>query len=398
MPTSTRHSAAGPAAGFEQQRRLALVLLAEAYLREPSVKVSMETLEDIELSGPESSSGLIEVKHHLKDHRLTDFSPELWRTLEIWIEAIREAAPEDWPSFFLMTTAIAAPDSAASLLGETGRDQVGAMSRLLEVAAISTDKETASARAGFLGLDHHLQLALLERVKVLDGTPRVGDLQARLARALALALPRTQPETFLEGVEGWWVGRSGELLTGAIDHVRGEDLEAFCRAHRDRFDARSLVTHRELRKDPSEEEKEPYRDRRFVRQLEVVEAGPGQIDLAIRYYLRAHAQRGRWARELDDLASDFEDFEDRLQDEWEPEHLGMCDRVGEDERERCSEGRRLAFELGGRSTARLRNVDEPVLRHGTLHRLADRLRVGWHPEFRKLMAGQADESAEELSS
>ncbi len=36
--TAADHSAAGPAAGFEQQRQLALVLLCEAYVRDPSVK------------------------------------------------------------------------------------------------------------------------------------------------------------------------------------------------------------------------------------------------------------------------------------------------------------------------------------------------------------------------
>jgi hypothetical protein len=44
------------------------------------------------------------------------------------------------------------------------------------------------------------------------------------------------------------------------------------------------VAHRELEVDPTEDEKEPYRKRPFVRQLEVVDAGPDVVDLAIRMY------------------------------------------------------------------------------------------------------------------
>jgi hypothetical protein len=72
------HSAAGPAAGFEQQRQLALVLLCESYAGDPSVRVRLEAVEDIDVvSDLVSIDSRVQVKHHLADHTLTDLTPEL---------------------------------------------------------------------------------------------------------------------------------------------------------------------------------------------------------------------------------------------------------------------------------------------------------------------------------
>jgi hypothetical protein len=47
--SSVDHSATGPAAGFEHQRQLALILLCEAYPLDPSVSVRLEAVEDIDV-------------------------------------------------------------------------------------------------------------------------------------------------------------------------------------------------------------------------------------------------------------------------------------------------------------------------------------------------------------
>ena len=60
------HSAAGPAAGFEQQRQLALILLCESYAPDPSVRVRLEAVEDIDVvSDVVSIDARVQVKHHL---------------------------------------------------------------------------------------------------------------------------------------------------------------------------------------------------------------------------------------------------------------------------------------------------------------------------------------------
>jgi hypothetical protein len=392
MSAWDKHSAAASAAGFEQQRQLALVLLAEAYPSDPTVKVRLEAVEDIDLVSDTKKGRRFQVKHHLEDNLLTDKTPELWLTLAIWIDSVNGVPLEDWPHFYLATTATSKPDSAASHLGDSGRSLESALASLISAAEESTNTATDEARKKFLDLERHRQLALLEHVFVLDATPQVVDLDARLRRALLYALPGTQSDRFLEGIMGWWVSRSAGLLSGTIETVSGVQFHAFCVSLRDRFQSEGLVTHAELRTDPTDIEKVPYRDRRFVRQLELVEADANLVDLAIRHYHRAFAQRGRWARELDDLSDDIDAFEDRLSDEWEFAHTAMCSRVSSQAKERTQAGLRFFTEFPPSATARLRGLDEPVLCFGTLHGLADDVRVGWHPDYESFFSS-AEEAA-----
>jgi hypothetical protein len=97
--TSIDHSAAGAAAGFEQQRQLALVLLCEAYARDPAVRVRLEAVEDIDVVSYEVSiDARVQVKHHLSEMTLTDSTPELWRTMPSGWTFCTPYRPESCPS------------------------------------------------------------------------------------------------------------------------------------------------------------------------------------------------------------------------------------------------------------------------------------------------------------
>lgn len=381
--TAADHSAAGPAAGFEQQRQLALVLLCEAYVGDPSVRVRLEAIEDIDvLSDVTSISARVQVKHHLPDHTLTDTTPELWRALTVWMD-LADTLDGDLPRLHLATTSIAHPDSAAAVLGPGGRAVNVARDRLTMAAVASTNESTRVARERFATFDDAARLRLLEAVTVLDATAKVNELPARLRNALGLVVPSDQPGAFIERLQGWWVGRSVQLLAGELAHVSGEELYRFCDALRDGFRRGTLPVSEELYTDPTDEQKAPLREMVFVRQLKLVMASNEALDLAVRHYFRAFAQRSRWVRDLHDVDDDLAVYERRLIDEWEIAHTILRSRVGDDEAERCRGGRELSENLGGQVSARLRGLDEPVLCRGTLHGLADGMRIGWHPDFRE---------------
>lgn len=385
------HSAAGPAAGYEHQRQLALVLLCEAYARDPTVKVRLEAIEDIDVvSDMVTIDTRVQVKHHLTDHTLTDATAELWRAFTVWMDLEERLRPDGLPQLHLATTSNAHPASAAALLGPDGRDVEAALARLVLAAASTDASGTRVARQRFLTLGQARQLQLLQAITVLDAGARVGDLAGRLRTALGLVVPSERSGDFLERVQGWWVGRSTQLLAGELPHVSGADLYRFCDALRDEFQRGRLTVNEELFTEPSEEEKAPLQDRVFVRQLKMVMATSETLDLAVRHYYRAFAQRGRWARDLEDLEDDLETYERRLRDEWEIAHVALRSRVGPDERERQRAGLELSHSLATSVSARLRGLDEPVLCRGTLHGLADGLDIGWHPDFRERLAELLD--------
>ncbi len=227
------------------------------------------------------------------------------------------------------------------------------------------------------------QVRLLSVVTVLDSSVQITGLHKRLARALGLVVPSENAGAFLERLQGWWVGRSVQLLVGELPYVSGADLYRYCDALRDEFRRGDLTVTEELFTDPDDEQKAPLQDKVFVRQLKMVMATSEALDLAVRHYYRAFAQRGRWVRDLEDVDDDLAVYEQRLIDEWEIAHVAMLSRIGSDEAERRRAGLELALSLGGQVSARLRGLDEPVLCRGTLHGLADGLQIGWHPDFRE---------------
>ncbi len=367
------------------------MLLAEALHEDPRVAVRLEVIEDIDVVSEDGSvSRSVQAKHHLNDYTLTDRSQELWRTMRVWMDLDQELAGA-LPNLHLVTTSKAASDTAVSLLGPhpADRDVTVALSRLLVVAREHGARDTREIRRRFASLPESSQLKLLHAATILDASEPVTELNDRLRVALGMVVPREQPDAFLERVTGWWVDRSVELLAGEREQMTGQHLYEYCDSVRDDYRRGSLAITSELRDDPNADAKQPLLSKPFVWQLNLVGAPDDVKDLAVRHYYRAYAQRGRWAREIDDLDEDVKAYEQTLTDEWETEYVALKVRAPSDAEARAGEGLRFAMSFGSNTRAQLRGVDEHVLCRGTLHGLADRLTIGWHPDYRELTA--ADE-------
>jgi hypothetical protein len=375
--------------GYEYQRQLSLVLLAEALQEDPAVAVRLEAIEDIDVvSEDDSVSRSVQAKHHLDEYTLTDRSRELWRTFRVWMDLDKELGDAALPNLQLATTSKAASDTAVSLLGPRAedRDVTAALSKLLTVAKEPGAKDTREIRQRFAGLPQSSQLKLLHAATILDASEPVTELNDRLRGALGMVVPREQPDAFLERVRGWWVARSVELLAGEREWITGQQLYEYCDSVRDDYRRGSLAITSELRDDPDPAAKQPLLSKPFVQQLHLVGAPDDVMDLAVRHYYRAYAQRGRWAREIDDLDEDIMGYEQTLTDEWETDFIALKMRAPSEAEGRARDGLRFAMSFGSNTRAQLRGVDEHVLCRGTLHGLADRLTIGWHPEYRELMA------------
>ena len=129
-----------------------------------------------------------------------------------------------------------------------------------------------------------------------------------------------------------------------------------------------------------------YQDKTFVHQLRLIEIGNRRIFHAIRNYFRAFEQRSRWVREDLLFVGELDRYEDRLREEWERLFEIMRDELGDDAAEEAKKdvARTLYkwVETGSHRSIRP-GVSEASIARGTYQILADKLRVGWHPEFLK---------------
>ena len=134
---SNRFGAAGSALGYLAQVEYALLIALQRMDTEDSLKLSLETVDDITFEIEGRPQELWQTKHHVgRQGSLGDASPDLWKTLHNWIETSDECS-----ACFLFTTASAQPGTAASLLGPT-------RSRTTVTSASASPGSSARAASG----------------------------------------------------------------------------------------------------------------------------------------------------------------------------------------------------------------------------------------------------------
>jgi len=384
--TRGKYSAVQSALGYFYQCRYALY---EALRRLPEGErfcVGIETLDDVVFETDGSAVDVLQTKHHVKaEATLTDASPDLWKTLRIWIEGQADGTIPRDAQFFMVTTAVCPDGTAAAYLRPEGRDEMKSLERLVATVSTSASDTNAPAYRAFSSLDYSGRLRLAKAVLVLDGSPSIGQLDDRLRQAVFFAVERRFLDSYLQRLEGWWYGRALRHLTdSSAAPILGEELESEMNRIRDQLSDESLPVDDDIMR--ATVDASGYMDRPFVEQLNLIGVNQNRVLHAIRNYYRAFEQRSRWMREHLLYVGELDRYEERLVEEWDLLFQQMCDELGNNaaENEMTREAQILYkwVETGAHAPIR-RNVAEPAIARGTYQMLADNLQVGWHVEFRE---------------
>ena len=394
MTTSNPFSAADSALGYLYQVRAGLLWALRRLKMNDDFLISLETLDDVTF---ETKGGtpdeLLQTKHHRdREASLTDASADLWKTLRVWFEGYAARTIPLGTALHLLTTSQAATGSIASYLRDDGnRDIDAALRGLLSTAQSSVSEANAPAYKAFLNIPAKERKALMDSVVVLDGAPTISDLDAALKAEVFYAVDRKYHDAFLERLEGWWFRRALKQLVSAslTDRVLANEIEAQMSDLREQFKQDSLPIDDDLLSfDLDEATQAAHAGSNFVFQLEIITAGKRRIANAVKDYYRAFEQRSRWLRDDLVLLGDLTQYERRLVEEWELVFDSIQDELGETAAE--EEQQRAAREVlkwAERTSILIRpGVTEPFITRGSLHMLADEVRLGWHPQFRERLA------------
>lgn len=382
---------AGPQAlGYLYQIRYALLLLLREIRTRPDCRLTIEQLDDVAFEREGTAYELIQTKHHL-DHAaaLNDSSPDLWKTLRVWCVHLRDAPQgTPLPILSLITTSTADDGSATSKLREgNSRDEEGALRILRDVAERGSNREMAPAYVAFLGLDIALQQALISRVRVIDATPNILDVETKIH--LELTTSTKYYKRLSEGLEGWWFNRAIiNLRNSPEDTISGQELV------RQIYSLQSQLQDDNLPNDfpefaPMDESDLPDHQRVFVEQLRLVLNNKNRLHSAIGHYYRAYRQRAKWLEDGLIFPDELEQYERNLEMEWSEQFERMRDEMGDLPSE--DEMRRLGLKLfewanfDAQYPIRPRHVNSSFMR-GTFHSLANEMRIGWHTEFQERLA------------
>jgi hypothetical protein len=381
----SKFAASASMLGYLYQIRMAL-LWAIRKSRVSDFSVNVEVLDDVSFESDGSPIEVLQTKHSLKAMaELSDLSPELWKTLRIWITGIASGEVPAEATRFLISTADAPAGTACAALGMDGssRDVAEASRRLQYAATTSTNSSLKSAFDSYLTLDDPAREQLLARVYVIPAQPDANAIHVQLQAELYY-VSLHQQDLSVQMLEGWWFKRVLQELV----QPRG----GICRSE---IDAQISEIQESLKPDalPIDEEIDAlmvaldqlpeFKNRPFYKQIELVGGSQSRIRNAITSYLQAFRQRSSWTRHELLFGADLEKYDHRLLAEWELCRAQVCDELGPaaTEEAMASAGRAILKWAEDAHVPIRAGVTVPWVCRGSLHMLSEDRKLGWHPDF-----------------
>lgn len=382
------HSAAPSLLGYSYQCRYALL---EALRRLPSenrFSISIEKLDDIEIEQEGRPIDVLQTKHHTPSPRnLSDYSPDLWKTLGIWIDGLCKGRIAPDAQFFLITTAQCATGTAAAYLRPGDRDPAKALKHLSTAATTSTNQVNRPAYESFKSVSDRMREQLVNSITVFDGSPSIGRLDEDLKKAVYYAVERRHLDSYISHIEGWWYRRVlKHLQDDSATSIRGDEIEVECNRIRDQFKQDNLPVDDDIMSKTVGTDQ--YDKMTFVEQLNLINVKGQRRHYAVTNYFRAFTQRSQWLRELLVNTGELDRYDTRLNDEWHIRFVRMKEKLDNNASDPALiKAARCLYEwveTGEHHPIRIA-FTEPSIARGTYQMMADVLRVGWHPEFRTLL-------------
>lgn len=377
-------NASGSLAGYLYQCRLALLLGLQMVKKKPNGHISIEKFDDIAFENDDYSKCLIQAKHHVTPKALSDSSVDVWKTIRIWVSDLKSGViTTSSTKRVLITTSTAPPDSALSKL-RPGCDKAKrtlARDELQKIAHESKNRSSSEGRAAFLALSNEDADLLLSTIDLIDSFPNLTDVMDEIEGELRILAPN-HPEKVAQSIEGWWLSVVGKRLVGADDsQIPLQDLLKKANEIGSWFGPDGLPV-----SDPDTLSARTYlpddEADNYVKQMRLIELSDSAIQRGVQDFYRSTAQRSKWARENLLLDGETTRYDAKLKDQWGRKFDANCASLqGLDDGERIEIGRNIYF-WASQHQIGFRNVVETWITAGSFQGLADRLEIGWHPEFK----------------
>jgi len=392
-----RHSAAGSNAGFNYQFERALYWLAGS---PAGSTIGIETDDDVAVRGANKSQILEQDKHSIQAEAtpFADRSKDLWNTLAIWIEALDSKEVTGDTASFLMVTNKLLPDCIAKKIGQAKtKTQIDGCVAALEKAGQNPPEHIRNQVERVLRPASSETLrSVISKCELVDASQASTGPQLRKETIAQLQLPEwclTAADSITDELLGWlhktalaawqqnqpaWIERNHFVnQLHAIIGLRKRQIT------RERAEHLIPVTDEKVGREKGSH---------FVKQLHLVTDDDGVVDNAIREFIRCNIEKSRLSVEGNVTDDDWNAFEAALLSRWDKIRARVM-RMKQSHPEQD-----IGFEIFTDTTEEHReklagsDTEQVYLTSGTYHRLADMIRVGWHPRFKELMQKLIKES------
>ncbi|WP_146078516.1 MULTISPECIES: ABC-three component system protein [unclassified Rathayibacter] len=388
------HDAAPSALGYLHQVDWALLNMLKSGPDRPDQMMMLEQFDDVSWQDDAGPTELLQVKHHINKGSLSDRSVDLWRSIRVWLDdaVMRDI---DGPMLCLVTTATAAPASAASLLKVDGnRNETRALDLLDDAARSSQSQDTKAARQLWLEQPKPIRVGVLARLRILDQSISIEEVGAETRRLLFwVSLPEPQLVLFEAQLRSWWHEVAIDLLLKRRPPVTAFQVRAQAERLRDGFTSRSLP--RTVGRPVAEEARRIvnlHSGEVFVQQLGWIEVPTRLLERAIIDFWRTVEQATVWvSNHLIELA-ELQEYRENLAEQWDHAWDAMLRGLpdGATDKQKSDAGYSLWTQMRDRTDPYLRaDYGESFFRSGVLYELANSDAsgqcYGWHPEFEAML-------------
>lgn len=385
----TRNTAAGQLGGYLYQVEVALIRLLT--LEEGEI-LCIEGLEDFHVESPDKTAELSQTKHEMGKNpsTLTNRSINLWKPLANWTNAL-PYLEKDFDNFklLLITNSELPPKSIANLIAS--KCSVGQIIQELRTEA-AKPSETLKPYMKVI-VERKSELArLLPKIDIISGNVNLAKTTEELGKVLRGKTFRSDRiEEAIERLRGWFHTELANRLDvdGGAKFSESECYQVVC-SLRDSLIETGLPTYSDAQFDiPSLAD---CQNARYIRQLTSIDATNRMLERAVSDYWKTRTIRSKWINQVRVLPDQLAEYDNALIYKWESKYNDLLDSVegSNDDTELKQQGMKL-YKI-------IQEIDMPFRPHlflpqftpGSYHRLAEELRVGWHPHFKVLMSSPGE--------
>lgn len=388
MPDEYDPSAPATVAGILWQTRRALLHLLKSEKKSDKIRIEVEDdVSSINAAGVLVCA--VQAKHHLVDAMLTAKSAEWWTTLRSWIKLDNEGKLSSVTRLVLCSTATLDAGSDLQLLTKevrTSDDFEAIVTKLDNIATAKGNKDLRKAHDAWLKISHARKLALLGKTFLEPGQARLAETTGLLHQAVEerghFSAERVPRATKL--IVGWFENTLSDALSQSGAEITAAELSREIEATHQSLGPLVLQhIHQDAQHpDPTGElSKAPV----YIQQLDILDAEDEDRLLAMNAVWAATKERDEWRQSTMTSLHELRSYDADLDQKWKSIQRAEIKRAQGSGATPQATGWSIFNECckyHGRVGA------TPVQTHvvtGSYHMLADAIRVGWHPEFKKLI-------------
>lgn len=351
--------------------------------------VGLEYADDVSVHNGSEARLLEQCKSALSQNPVSDWAIDLWKTFSNWVENVQSGAINPTcTNFRLYVTPVKSAKLAQRLSDAKSEDEITSILKGVAQKRLKLKKPPAC--------DQHIQTVLSASPAVLTSIFRNFVLENEITSPIDQIyghLDATISPAIAEQACKWGIGHAKELVDAKISNgeeplISAQEFRRSFRAFIAKYDIARVL--RSISDDPGEEMIQVLISTapKFVKQLELVDANAEIKTRAASDFLRASADRTLWAEEglvFEDSCAQYDDLLKRrhqnLKGELEISHALLPEK---------KRGLLLYYKCCGDVPIGLQGREVPShFMPGCYNAIADRLEIGWHPQYSDLLKGAA---------